>query len=97
MLSRTCVKLNATTMRSVGHIARLQRLVDSDADDVPPLDMLIQLREDNVQLVAHVREAQDILNEMDRSPSGCERCHRWSTSRLDRVIQLPHRGLGVAR
>ena len=39
-------------MRSIGHIARLQRILDNDADFVTPLDMLAELREDNKQLTA---------------------------------------------
>src|SRR5437588_6915121 len=43
-------KLGGTTLRSVGHIARLQRLTDNDADYVTPLDMLAELRDDNREL-----------------------------------------------
>src|SRR3954462_14214107 len=43
-------KLGATTLHSVGHIVRLQRIKDNDADFVTPLDMLSELREDNGQL-----------------------------------------------
>ena len=40
-------KLGGTTLRSIGHIARTQRLLDNDADYVEPLDMLAELRDDN--------------------------------------------------
>src|SRR6201997_5556297 len=40
-------KLGGTTLRPIGHIARLQRVSDNDADYVTPLDMLAELREDN--------------------------------------------------
>src|SRR5258708_4972624 len=43
-------KLGATTLRSIGHIARLQRIPDNDAESAPPLDMLAELREDNARL-----------------------------------------------
>src|SRR5512138_3588305 len=33
-------KLGGTTLRSIGHVARLQRILDNDADYVTPLDML---------------------------------------------------------
>ncbi len=56
-------KLGATTLRSVGHISRLQRLADNDADEVTPLDMLTELRDDNLQLAAHMREAHGICEE----------------------------------
>src|SRR6266700_732217 len=42
-------KIGGTTLRSIGHIGRLQRVLDNDADFVTPLDMLAELREDNKQ------------------------------------------------
>src|SRR5271168_5420087 len=53
-------KLGGTTLRSIGHIARLQRVLDNDADYVEPLDMLAELREDNQSLVTRMREAHDV-------------------------------------
>ena len=38
-------KIGGTTLRSIGEIARLQRLSDNDAEYVTPLDMLAELRE----------------------------------------------------
>src|SRR6476661_4630705 len=49
-------KIGGTTLRSIGHIGRLQRVLDNDADYVTPLDMLAELRDDNKQLTAHLRE-----------------------------------------
>jgi starvation-inducible DNA-binding protein len=49
-------KLGATTIRSIGHIARLQRIPDNDADFVDPADMLSELREDEKALVLRMRE-----------------------------------------
>src|SRR5271163_3729760 len=49
-------KLGGTTLRSIGHIARLQRVDDNDADYLQPLDMLAELREDNGVLAARLRE-----------------------------------------
>src|ERR1700740_696657 len=40
-------KLGAATLHSVGHIAKLKRVLDNDADYVTPLDMLAELRDDN--------------------------------------------------
>ena len=40
-------KVGGTTLRSIGHIARTQRVLDNDAAFVEPLDMLAELREDN--------------------------------------------------
>jgi starvation-inducible DNA-binding protein len=56
-------KLGGTTLRSVGHIARLQRVKDNDADYVTPGDMLAELREDNKQLAASMREMHDLCDE----------------------------------
>src|SRR5256712_9835415 len=43
-------KIGGSTLRSIGHIARLQRVSDNDAEYVEPLDMLAELREDNARL-----------------------------------------------
>jgi starvation-inducible DNA-binding protein len=56
-------KIGGTTLRSVGHIARLQRVLDNDADFVTPLDMLAELRDDNRQLIAHLREIHGLCDE----------------------------------
>ncbi len=45
-------KVGGTTLRSIGHIARLQRIKDNDADYVDAQDMLAELREDNQSLAA---------------------------------------------
>jgi starvation-inducible DNA-binding protein len=56
-------KLGGTTLRSIGDIARLQRVVDNDADYVSSLEMLSELRGDNVQLTAHMRETHALCDE----------------------------------
>ncbi len=56
-------KIGGTTIRSIGHIARLQRVLDNDADYVTPLDMLAELRDDNEQLVARMRETHSVCDE----------------------------------
>jgi starvation-inducible DNA-binding protein len=56
-------KIGGTTLRSVGHIGRLQRVLDNDADFVTPLDMLAELRDDNRQLAASLREAHGLCDE----------------------------------
>ncbi|QIG49834.1 DNA starvation/stationary phase protection protein [Nordella sp. HKS 07] len=56
-------KIGGTTLRSVGHIARLQRIKDNDADYVTPLDMLAELREDNQQMLTSLREVHDLCDE----------------------------------
>jgi starvation-inducible DNA-binding protein len=56
-------KVGGVTLRSIGHIKRLQRIVDNDAEYVTPLDMLAELREDNLQLAARMREAHGVCDE----------------------------------
>ena len=56
-------KIGGTTLRSIGHIARLQRISDNDAEFVTPLDMLAELRSDNQQLVQSLREVHDLCDE----------------------------------
>jgi len=56
-------KIGGTTLRSIGQISRLQRLLDNEADYVTPLDMLAELREDNLRLAAHMRETHDLCDE----------------------------------
>src|SRR5438477_11467213 len=56
-------KLGGLTLRSIGHIARLQRVLDNDAEYVTPLDMLAELREDNQRLAQRVRETHNVCDE----------------------------------
>src|ERR1700726_996316 len=58
-------KIGGTTLRSIGHIGRLQRIKDNDADFVTPLDMLAELRDDNKQLTASMRETHDLCGEQN--------------------------------
>ncbi len=56
-------KVGAMTLRSIGQIAREQRVLDNDAAYVEPLDMLAELRDDNKQLAARLREAHGVCDE----------------------------------
>src|SRR5258706_1860417 len=56
-------KVGGSTLRSIGHISRLQRIKDNDAEYVDPLDMLAELREDNKTLAARLREVHEVCNE----------------------------------
>jgi starvation-inducible DNA-binding protein len=58
-------KIGGTTIRSIGHIARLQRLPDNDADFVDPADMLSELCEDNKALVVSMLAAHDLCDDAD--------------------------------
>lgn len=64
-------KTGNTTLRSIGDIARHQTIKDNDEDFVAPQDMLAELREDNLKLVAALREAKDIVDDAkDNATSG---------------------------
>ena len=64
-------KTGNTTLRSVGDIARRQSIKDNDADFVSAQDMLKELRDDNLALVAKLREAKDIVDAAkDNATSG---------------------------
>jgi starvation-inducible DNA-binding protein len=56
-------KVGGSTLKSIGHIGRTQRILDNDAEYVEPLDMLAELREDNKMLASRLREAHDVCNE----------------------------------
>jgi starvation-inducible DNA-binding protein len=56
-------KIGGTTVRSIGHIARLKRVPDNDAEYVEPQDMLAELLEDNKALAARLREAHGVCDE----------------------------------
>ncbi len=56
-------KVGGTTLRSIGQIGRLQRVLDNDADYVTPLDMLAELREDNKQLATYMQETHNVCDE----------------------------------
>ena len=56
-------KVGCNTIRSIGHIARLQRIKDNDADYVEPLDMLAELREDNMSLSGRLREVHNVCDD----------------------------------
>jgi starvation-inducible DNA-binding protein len=56
-------KIGGTTLRSIGHIGRLQRVADNDAEFVSPQDMLAELRDDNKDLTQRMREVHDLCDE----------------------------------
>jgi starvation-inducible DNA-binding protein len=56
-------KLGGITLRSIGQIARTQRVLDNDAEYVEPLDMLAELADDNRTLAARLREAHNVCDE----------------------------------
>jgi starvation-inducible DNA-binding protein len=55
-------KLGASTLHSIGHVARLQRVKDNDAQFVVPFDMLVELMNDNRSLAAQLRDAHEVCD-----------------------------------
>ena len=56
-------KIGGLTLRSIGHISRIQRVLDNDAEYVEPLDMIAELADDNKTLGARLREAHNVCDE----------------------------------
>ena len=56
-------KLGGSTLRSVGDIAKRQRIADNDADFVHPHEMLAELRDDNAGIAAALRSLHGVCDE----------------------------------
>jgi starvation-inducible DNA-binding protein len=56
-------KIGGSTLKSIGQISRLQRVLDNDAEYVDPEDMLAELCEDNKVLAARLRESHNVCDE----------------------------------
>jgi starvation-inducible DNA-binding protein len=56
-------KIGGTTLRSIGHIAKLQTIEDNDADFVPPASMLRELMNDNKKVAEAMRKAHAVADE----------------------------------
>jgi starvation-inducible DNA-binding protein len=56
-------KIGGTTLRSIGHIARLTQIQDNDSEFVGPADMLRELMADNKAMIKSMREAHDVCDE----------------------------------
>src|SRR5882762_10009770 len=69
-------KLGGLTIKSIGHISRLQRVLDNDADYVDPADMIAELAEDNQTLAARLREAHNVCDE-DRDVATASLIEVW--------------------
>ena len=55
-------KIGASTLHSIGHVSRLQRVKDNDAQYVGPFDMLVELMNDNKSLAAQLRDAHEVCD-----------------------------------
>ena len=58
-------KIGGTTIRSIGHIAKLQRVADNDYEFVPAHGMLEELQDDNKTLVQRLREAHQVAADVN--------------------------------
>jgi starvation-inducible DNA-binding protein len=55
-------KIGGLTLRSIGQIARMQRVLDNDAEYVEPLDILAELADDNKNLTMRLRQAHNVCD-----------------------------------
>ena len=58
-------KIGGTTIRSIGHIARLKRIPDNDADFVTAEDMLAELHEDEKALTLSMRAVHTLCDDAE--------------------------------
>ena len=58
-------KVGGTTIRSIGHIAKLQRIPDNDQEFVSAHDMLLELHGDNKALIDSLRAAHEVTDDAD--------------------------------
>lgn len=56
-------KLGGKTLRSIGHVSRLQRIPDNDEEFVEPSQMLSELCDNNRALIASLREAHEVCDD----------------------------------
>ena len=67
VLAERVRRIGGTTIRSIGHIAKLQRIHDNDDDFVPPTDMLCELMADNKAMIESMRKAHEVADKYDDS------------------------------
>ena len=58
-------KCGSTTLRSIGHVARLQRLKDSDAAGLTAAEMIEELTRDNHMFAESLRRAKVVADAAD--------------------------------
>src|SRR5918995_843377 len=63
ILAERVRRIGGTTIRSIGHIAKLQRVKDNDKSYVPAIDMLLELMNDNKAQIQHMRKAHELADE----------------------------------
>ncbi len=63
VLAERVRKIGGTTIRSIGHIAKLQRVQDNDEDIVLPGDMLSELMADNKAHIENMRKTHKLADD----------------------------------
>jgi starvation-inducible DNA-binding protein len=58
-------KIGGTTLRSIGHVSKLQTIKDNDDAFVPAHEMLRELMNDNKHVAASMRECHEIAEKHD--------------------------------
>jgi starvation-inducible DNA-binding protein len=53
-------KIGGVTVKSIGHVAKLQRIKDNDEEFVAAVDMLRELMEDNKAFTTNMRAAHEV-------------------------------------
>jgi starvation-inducible DNA-binding protein len=60
-------KIDGTTMRSIGQVAKQMTIEDNDEAYVPPRETLRELMEDNKKTVVNMRKAHEIADKYNDS------------------------------
>ena len=91
-------KIGGVTVKSIGHVARLQRIKDNNEEFVAAVDMLRELMEDNKAFTTNMREAHEIADQNNDSATTSllenfidesER-RTWFLFEATRVTNQPH-------
>ena len=94
MIAERVRKIGGTTLHSIGHIGRSQRVVDNDSDFVTAMDMLAELRDDNKQLAANLRETHRFaMSTTMLPPRACWKSGSMRPSGAHGSYSRPHGGL----
>ena len=70
VLAERMRKIGATTVRSIGHVAKLQTIKDDDDDFVPAREMVQRLMNDNNSMAKAIRAAIEICDNNSDTPTG---------------------------
>src|SRR5277367_250958 len=91
-------KIGGVTVKSIGHVAKLQRIKDNDEEFVAAVDMLRELMEDNKAFTANMREAHEVADKNNDSATTSllenfiDKTERrtWFLFEATRVTNQPH-------